>query len=109
MRGLIAASLMLLVLAAGCIGNNFVYSKGKTLSPGAEKSWIFKGPADLKIRVSSNVPVEVKVISSDGKVLRDFGRIKKVDSTVNLPEGKWKVVIKNPNGERAVLDISIRT
>ncbi|WP_457752488.1 hypothetical protein [Thermococcus sp.] len=96
------------VLSAGCLkGGNFVYSKGKTLSPGAELTYPFKGPVNLSVKVSSSVPVEVKVVGKDG-VLRDFGRTTKVNTVVPLPDGEWKVVIRNPGKESARLDIELR-
>ena len=111
MRGRSAVFAILLiatVLSAGCIeGGNFVYSRGKTLSPGDSLSYAFSGPANLTVKVSSNVPVEVKIVG-DGGVLKDFGETRRVDTVVQLPKGKWKVIIKNPGNGRAVLDIEIK-
>jgi len=98
----------LVVLSTGCIkGGNFVYSRGKTLSPGAELSYPFSGPVNLTVKVSSNIPVEVKIIGENG-VLKDFGKTTKVNTVVPLPRGKWKVVIKNPGSDRATLDIELK-
>ncbi len=111
MRGRSAVFALLLVgvvLAAGCMeGGNFVYSKGKSLSPGYSLSYVFSGPVNLTVKVSSNVPVEVKIVGDSG-VLKDFGETTKVDTVVQLPKGKWKVIIKNSGDEKAVLDIEIR-
>ncbi|WP_232460869.1 hypothetical protein [Thermococcus gorgonarius] len=62
---------------------------------------------NLTVKVSSNVPVEVKIVG-DKDVLRDFGWTKKIDTIVELPKGKWKVVIKNPGNEKATLDIELK-
>ena len=111
MRGRSAVFALLLiaaVLSAGCLkGGNFVYSKGKTLSPGAELSYPFSGPVNLTVKVSSNVPVEVRIVGERG-VLRDFGETTRIDTVVQLPKGKWKVMIKNPGKERATLDIELK-
>ncbi len=111
MRGrsvVFALLLIVAVLSTGCLkGGNFVYSKGKTLSPGAELSYPFSGPVNLTVKITSNVPVEVKIVGDSG-VLRDFGRTTKVDTVVKLPEGKWKVIIKNPGDERATLNIELK-
>ena len=98
----------ILLLSAGCLkGGNFVYSKGKTLSPGKELEYPFTGPVNLTVKINSNVPVEVRIVGDD-RLLKDFGRTKKVDTVVWLPEGKWKLVIKNPGKESARLDIELR-
>ena len=98
----------ILVLSAGCLkGGNFVYSKGKVLSPGDELTYPFTGPVNLSVKITSSVPVEVKIVGDNG-VLRDFGKTTEVDAVVSLPEGKWKVVIKNPGNESAKLDIELR-
>ena len=99
---------VLLVASAGCLkGGNFVYSNGKTLQPGKELSYAFSGPANLTVKVSSNVPVEVKIVGDKG-VLRDFGETTKVNAVVPLPEGKWKVVIKNTGKDTAKLNIELK-
>ncbi len=53
MRGRSAVFALLLiaaVLSAGCIeGGNFVYSKGKSLSPGDSLSYAFSGPVNLTV------------------------------------------------------------
>ena len=73
-----ALLLIAAVLSAGCLkGGNFVYSKGKTLSPGAELSYPFSGPVNLTVKITSNVPVEVKIVGERG-VLKDFGKTTKV-------------------------------
>ncbi len=106
--GFVLLLAVFLVFSAGCLkGGNFVYSKGKTLSPGAELVYPFKGPVNLTVKVSSNVPVEVKIVGDNG-VLKDFGIRTKVDAVVSLPEGKWKVVIKNPGNQTAKLDIELK-
>jgi len=108
-RGIAALFVVLLIiLSAGCLkGGNFVYSKGKTLSPGKELDYTFKGPMDLKVKISSSVPVEVKIVG-ENTVLKDFGKVREVDTVVKLPEGKWEVVIKNPGEEKATLDIELK-
>ncbi len=112
MKGCLTVFLSILIAAiaitAGCLkGGNFVYSKGKSLSPGKSLSYSFTGPVHLTVKVSSNVPVEVKIVGDSG-VLKDFGEMRKVDTVVQLPKGKWTVIIKNPGNEKAVLDIEIR-
>ena len=103
-----ALLLIAAVLSAGCIeGGNFVYSKGKSLSPGDSLSYVFSGPANLTIKISSNIPVEVKIVG-DGGVLKDFGKTTRIDTVVQLPKGKWKVIIKNPGDEKATLDIELK-
>ena len=103
-----ALLLIAAVLSAGCIeGGNFVYSKGKSLSPGDSLSYAFSGPANLTVKVSSNVPVEVIIVGDSG-ILKDFGETRKVDTVVQLPRGKWKVIIKNPGEEKATLDIELK-
>ncbi|ASJ08193.1 hypothetical protein A3L11_02705 [Thermococcus siculi] len=106
---LLAVLVLLSVVSAGCIGGgNFVYSKGKTISPGETREWPFKGPVNLTIKISSSAPVSVKIVGADGSIFRDFGKTRDVDITVDLPKGRWKVVVENPGDEKAVLDIEIR-
>ncbi len=112
MRGRFAVFLVLMVIgtviAAGCIkGGNFVYSNEKTLPPGKSLSYAFSGPVNLTVKVSSNVPVEVRIAGDNG-VLKDFGKIKKIDTVIELPKGKWNVIIRNPGDEKAVLDIELK-
>ncbi|HDZ36528.1 MAG TPA: hypothetical protein ENH81_06450 [Thermococcus sp.] len=106
--GVVIFIVSILMLSAGCIkGGNFVYSKGKTLSPGKELEYPFTGPVNLSVKITSNIPVEVKIMGG-GSVLKDFGETTKVDAVVPLPEGKWEVVIKNTGNETAKLDIELR-
>ncbi|WP_297487254.1 hypothetical protein [Thermococcus sp.] len=112
MRGRLTVFLSILIAAiaitAGCLkGGNFVYSKGKSLSPGESLSYSFTGPVHLTVRVSSNVPVDVRIVG-ESTVLKDFGETRKVDAVVQLPKGKWKVIIKNPGEEKATLDIELK-
>lgn len=96
------------VLSAGCLkGGNFVYSRGQTLSPGSELVYPFSGPVNLTVKITSDIPIEVRIAGDNG-VLKDFGMVKKVDTAVELPEGKWKVIIRNSGDGKAVLDIEIR-
>jgi len=111
MKGMCWAVVFLLILsvvAAGCLDNNFVYAKGKSVSPGETKEWPFRGPANLTVKLTSNLPVEVKVVSADGEVLKDFGTVKEVSEVVELPDGKWKVVVMNPGNETAVIDMTLK-
>ncbi|CAD5245332.1 hypothetical protein [Thermococcus camini] len=100
--------LVLSVAMAGCLDNNFVYARGKSVPAGESREWPFRGPANLSVEISSSVPVEVKVVSPDGTVLRDFGTVREVNGVVELPEGRWKVVVKNPGNETAVIDVTIK-
>ena len=106
--GIVFLLAVFVVFSAGCLkGGNFIYSKGKFLSPGEELVYPFKGPVNLTVKVSSSVPVEVKIVGDSG-VLKDFGETMKVDAVVSLSKGEWKVVIKNPGNETAKLDIELR-
>jgi len=98
--------------ALGCIsrlskGWKLRLLQGKTLQPGKELSYAFSGPVNLTVKVSSNVPVEVKIVG-ENTVLKDFGETTKVNAVVHLPEGKWKVVIKNTGKDMAKLDIELK-
>ncbi|AFL95235.1 hypothetical protein CL1_1032 [Thermococcus cleftensis] len=108
-RWLVVLLLALVVFSAACLDNNFVYARGKSVPPGETRGWPFKGPANLTVEISSSVPVEVKVVSSDGTVLRDFGTVREVNDVVELPKGVWKVVISNPGNETAVIDVKLKT
>ncbi len=98
------------VLMGGCLGGgNFVYSKGKVLKPGSEIMYPFKGPATLEIGVSGNRPFTLLVVSSDGsKELFKRTNVTEVKETVKLPEGSWKVIIRNEGEDYLSLDISLR-
>ncbi|ASJ11410.1 hypothetical protein [Thermococcus thioreducens] len=100
--------LVLSVAMAGCLDNNFVYARGKSVPPGESRGWFFKGPANLTVKVTSNIPVEVEVVSSGGTVLKDFGTVREVNAVVELPKGRWKVVVRNPGNETAVIDVTIK-
>ncbi|ASA78456.1 hypothetical protein [Thermococcus sp. 5-4] len=101
--------LVLAVVMAGCLDSNFVYVKGKSVPAGEAREWPFKGPANLTVKLTSNLPVEVKVVSADGEVLKDFGTVKEVNEVVGLPDGKWKVVVRNPCNETVVIDVTLKT
>ncbi|WP_148883150.1 hypothetical protein [Thermococcus aciditolerans] len=108
-RWLVVVVLVLSILIAGCLDNNFVYARGKSVPAGESREWPFRGPANLTVEISSSVPIEVKVVSSDGTVLRDFGTVREVNAVVELPEGRWKVVVRNPGNETAVIDVTLKT
>ncbi|QDA30440.1 hypothetical protein FH039_00810 [Thermococcus indicus] len=108
-RSVVVFLLILSVVTAGCLDNNFVYARGKSVPAGESREWPFKGPANLTVKISSSVPVEVKVVSSDGIVLRDFGTVREVNAVVELPGGRWKVVVRNPGNETAVIDVTLKT
>jgi len=101
--------LILSVVTAGCLDNNFVYAKGKSVPAGESREWPFKGPVNLSVEISSSVPVEVKIVSPDGTVLRDFGTVREVNEVVELPKDRWKVVVRNPGNETAVIDVTLKT
>ncbi|MCD6525270.1 MAG: hypothetical protein J7K48_09880 [Thermococcus sp.] len=98
------------VLLGGCIGGgNFVYSKGKVIKPGSEIMYPFKGPTTLEVEVSGNGPFTLLVVSSDGsKELFKRTNVADVKETVELPEGSWKVIIRNEGEYSLSLDISLR-
>ncbi|NJE02028.1 DUF4493 domain-containing protein [Thermococcus sp. JdF3] len=108
-RWLVVLLLVLVVLSSACLDNNFVYARGKNVPAGESREWPFRGPANLTVEISSSVPVEVKVVSSDGTVLRDFGTVREVNAVVELPEGRWKVAVSNPGNETAVIDVTLKT
>ena len=97
------------VLLGGCLGGgNFVYSKGKVLKSGSEIMYPFKGPATLEIKVSGNSPFTLLIISSDGsKELFKRTNVTEVKETVELPEGSWRVIIRNEGDSSISLDISL--
>ncbi|NJE61833.1 hypothetical protein [Thermococcus sp. 21S7] len=97
------------VAVAGCLDNNFVYVKGKSVPAGEAREWPFRGPANLTVKVTSSVPVEVRVVSADGGILKDFGTVGEVNAVVELPEGRWKVVVRNPGNETAVINVTLKT
>ncbi|WP_258083464.1 hypothetical protein [Thermococcus thermotolerans] len=107
-RSVVVFLLVLSVVTAGCLYNNFVYAREKGVPAGESREWFFKGPANLTVKITSNVPLEVKVVSSDGAVLRDFGTVREVNAVVELPGGTWKVVVRNPGNETAVIDVTLR-
>jgi len=104
------------VLLGGCLGGgnfigggNFVYSKGKVLKPGSEIVYPFKGPVILEMEVSGNRPFTLLVVSSDGsKELFKRTNVTEVKETVKLPEGSWKVIIRNEGKDFLSLNISLR-
>ncbi len=49
----------------------------------------------------------MKIVGDNG-VLRDFGETTRINTVVQLPKGKWKVIIKNPGNEKATLDIELK-
>ncbi|ACJ17040.1 hypothetical protein TON_1550 [Thermococcus onnurineus NA1] len=108
--GLLLVGMFLIVLVAGCIeGGNFVYSKGKIIGPHRELDYSFKGPATLEIGVSGNGPFTLLIISSDGsKELFKRTNVTEVKETVELPEGSWRVIIRNEGDSSISLDISLR-
>ncbi|BAD86248.1 hypothetical protein TK2059 [Thermococcus kodakarensis KOD1] len=106
----VLTSLLLVALVAGCMeGGNFVYSKGKIIGPHKELRYSFKGPVDLDVNVSGNGPFTLLIVSSDGsKEIFKRGNVTKVKETVKLPEGSWKVIIRNEGGDSLSLDISLK-
>ncbi|WP_255453213.1 hypothetical protein [Thermococcus sp. GR6] len=40
------------------------------------------------MKIDSDIPVDVKIVSNDGEVLKDFGEIQHIDTVIELPKGK---------------------
>ncbi|NJE04142.1 hypothetical protein [Thermococcus sp. MV11] len=104
------AILLVSAILGGCLGGgNFVYSKGKVVKPGSEVVYPFKGPVTLNMDVSGNGPFTLLVVSSDGsKEIFKRTNVTRVKEKVELPEGSWKVIIRNEGESSLVLDISLR-
>ncbi|NJE46112.1 hypothetical protein E3E35_01535 [Thermococcus sp. GR7] len=96
---------VLLVLSAGCVETKFVYIKAKFLGSGETLEYVFAGPSNLTVKIDSNIPADVKILSNDGEVLTDFGETQRIDMVIELPKGKWKLIIHNPGNKKAVLNI----
>lgn len=103
--------LLLGVVMLGCIGTqNFVYSKGKVIGPGSKLVYPFDGPTSLELKVSGNAPFSLLIISSDGsKELFKQANVTDVETMVKLPEGSWKVIIRNEGKNLVKLDITIKS
>ncbi|NJF26177.1 hypothetical protein E3E29_11175, partial [Thermococcus sp. Bubb.Bath] len=72
---------------------------------GETLEYVFAGPSNLTVKIDSNIPADVKILSNDGEVLTDFGETQRIDMVIELPKGKWKLIIHNPGNKKAVLNI----
>ncbi|NJD98709.1 hypothetical protein E3E26_02710 [Thermococcus sp. LS1] len=108
MRRLAVFLVVLLVLSAGCVETKFAYSKAKFLGSGETLEYVFAGPSNLTVKIDSDIPVDVKIVSNDGEVLKDFGETHHIDTVIELPKGKWKLTIHKPNDKKAVLSMTLR-